>query len=229
MIRRAFVAALAAVLAAGAAVPVQAAPADYLLPVEKHTTAKARALAVKYRPQLLQFSEYVYHCLPYLEIKNGLGFKRNAKEPATDDRFAALWLYVEQGEDKSFAALSPARQASAVFSRYGVPMIRRMAAMQGLASDPDVYGFSLVLAWVKPGSDPKHPTLETLAAFMDQATTRAFLGNTLPSSDWVSKMKIYFYDGEKEMGRLPLEIWDDNFVATYKIPNYEVQKGITCP
>src|SRR5438874_1767327 len=90
----------------------------------KHTTPKARALAVKYRPQLLQFSEYVYHCLPYVEIKNGLGFKKNAKDPATDDRFASLWLYVEQGDDKSFAALSPARQASAIFSRYGVPMIR---------------------------------------------------------------------------------------------------------
>src|SRR5216683_5659559 len=229
MIRRAFVAALAALLAAGAAMPVQAAPADYLLPVEKHTTAKARALAVKYRPQLLHFSEYVYHCLPYLEIKNGLGFKRNAKELATDDRFAALWLYVEQGEDKSFAALSPARQASAVFSRYGVPMIRRMAAMQGLASDTDVYGFSVALAWVKPESDPNKPTLETLATFMDQASTRAYLSKTLPASDWVDRMKIYFYDGEKEMGRLPLEVWEDNFVATYKVPNYEVQKGIACP
>src|SRR6266566_2701468 len=146
MIRRALVAALVAVLAAGAAASVQAAPADYLLPVEKHTTPKARALAVKYRPQLLQFSEYVYHCLPYVEIKNGLGFKKNAKDPATDDRFASLWLYVEQGDDKSFAALSPARQASAIFSRYGVPMIRRLSAMQGRASDPDVYGFSVALA-----------------------------------------------------------------------------------
>src|SRR6266852_965651 len=146
MIRWAFVAALAAVLAAGAAASVQAAPADYLLPVEKHTTPKARALAVKYRPQLLQFSEYVYHCLPYVEIKNGLGFKKNAKDLASDDRFAAVWLYVEQGEDKTFAALSPARQASAVFSRYAVPMIRRLAALPGLASDPDVYGFSMAVA-----------------------------------------------------------------------------------
>jgi len=229
MIRRAFVAALAAVFAAGAATAVQAGPADYLLPVEEHRTAKARALAAKYRPQLLKFSEYVYHCLPYVEIKHGLGFKRNPKESATDDRFAALWLYVEQGEDKSFAALSPARQASAVFSRYGVPMIRRMAAMQGLASDQDVSGFSLVLAWVKPGSDPNQPTIETLATFMDQVTTRAFLGNALPASDWVDKMKIYFYDGKSEMGRLPLEVWEDNFIATYKVPNYEVQKGFTCP
>src|SRR5262249_57504209 len=107
MIRRAFVAALAAVFAAGAATPVQAAPADYLLPVEKHTTPKAQALAVKYRPQLLQFSEYVYHCLPYLEIRNGLGFKKNAKDLSTDNRFAALWLYVEHAEDKPFAPFSP--------------------------------------------------------------------------------------------------------------------------
>ena len=60
-------------------------------------------------------------------------------------------------------------------------------------------------------------------------TTRAFLGNALPASDWVDKMKIYFYDGKSEMGRLPLEVWEDNFIATYKVPNYEVQKGVTCP
>src|SRR5882672_4724190 len=229
MIRRAFVAALAAVLAAGPEARLHGPAAHSPPRLETHTTAKARALAVKYRPQLLQFSEYVYHCLPYVEIKNGLGFKKNAKEPATDDRFASLWLYVEQGEDKSFAALSPARQASAIFSRYGVPMIRRLSAMQGLASDTDVYGFSVALAWVKPGSDPNKPTLETLATFMDQASTRAFLSKTLPASDWVDRMKIYFYDGEKEMGRLPLEVWEDNFVATYQVPNYEVQKGVTCP
>jgi len=44
---------------------------------------------------------------------------------------------------------------------------------------------------------------------MDQSTTRAFLSNTLPATEWVDKMKIYFFDGEKEMGRLPLEVWDD--------------------
>ncbi len=215
----------------GGGFSAQAGPADYLLPVEEHTTAKARALASKYRPQLLQFSEYVYHCLPYLEIpKNArLGFKRNAKEKTTDDRFAALWLFVEQGDDPSFAALPAARQASAVFSRYGVPMLRRLASIQGLASDADVYGFSVAVAWVKPGSDPNKPTLETLATFVDQASTRAFLDKTLPATDYVQKMKIYFFDGEKEMGRLPLEIWEDNFVTTYKVPNYEVQKGYTCP
>lgn len=228
MIRRALAAALTVVLV-GTGTSAQAGPADYLLPVEKHTTAKARALASKYRPQLLQFSEYVYHCLPYLEIRNGLGFKRNAKESTTDDRFASLWLFVEQGDDPSFAALPPARQASAVFSRYGVPMLRRLASIQGLGSDADVHGFSVALAWVKPGSDPKKPTLETLATFVDQASTRAFLDKSMPASDYVQRMKIYFFDGEKEMGRLPLEIWDDNFVTTYKVPNYEVQKGYSCP
>ena len=80
MSRRSVATALAVVLVAGAGAPASAGPADYILPVEKHTSAKGRALAQKYQPQLLQFSEYVYHCLPYVEIKNGLGFKKVPKQ-----------------------------------------------------------------------------------------------------------------------------------------------------
>jgi len=228
MTRRLIAAALAAALAAGAAATALAGPADYLLPVERHTSAKAQALATKYRPQLLQLSEYIYHCLPYLEVRNGLGFKKNAKEPG-DDRFAAIWIYVEQGPDAAFAAMPPARQASAIFSRYGVPMLQRMSSIQGLAGDADVVGFSVAVQWVKPGSNSQTPTLETLAVFVDQASTRAYLGKTLQGPAFVDKMKIYFYDGDQERGRLPLELWEDNFVATYKVPNYEVEKGYTCP
>ena len=81
MSRRSVATALAVVLVAGVVALAQAGPADYVMPVEKHTTPKGRTLAAKYQPQLLQFSEYVYHCLPYLEIRNGLGFKRVPSQP----------------------------------------------------------------------------------------------------------------------------------------------------
>src|SRR5206468_11040849 len=105
--------ALAVAIVSLAVTLADAGPADYLMPVEKHSTAKGRALATKYRPQLLQFSDYVYHCLPYLEIRNGLGFKRVPKEPA-DDRYAAVWVRAEQATDAAFAALPMDRQASAM-------------------------------------------------------------------------------------------------------------------
>jgi hypothetical protein len=30
------------------------------------------------------------------------------------------------------------------------------------------------------------------------------------------------------VGRLPIEIWDDNFTSTYKVPGYELEKGKVC-
>lgn len=228
MSRRSVATALAVALVAGAVALAQAGPADYLMPVDKHTTAKGRALAVKYQPQLLQFSDYVYHCLPYLEIRNGLGFKRVPKEPA-DNRYAAVWVRAEQAADATFAALPVERQVSAMFSRYGVPMLRKLSAIPGIQSDPDVYGFSVAVEWIKPGSDTNRPTMEILAVFADQASTRAFLSKTLPAADYVQKMKLTFFDGDKEVGRLPVELWDDNFVGTYKVPGYELEKGKVCP
>jgi hypothetical protein len=228
MPRRIVATALAVAFVAGVVAPADAGPADYVMPVDKHTTPKGRALAAKYQPQLLQFSEYVYHCLPYLEIRNGLGFKRVPKE-TVDNRYAAVWVRAEQAADATFAALPVERQVSAMFSRYGVPMLRRLAAVQGFASDPDVYGFSVAVEWIKPGSDPNRPTMEILAVFADQASTRAFLGKTLPAADYVQKMKLTFFDGDKEVGRLPIELWEDNFVGTYKVPGYELEKGKVCP
>jgi len=213
---------------AGVVALAYAGPADYLMPVEKHTTPKGRALATKYRPQLLQFSDYVYHCLPYLEIRNGLGFKRVPKEPA-DDRYAAIWVRAEQATDGAFAALPLELQASAMFSRYAVPMLGRLAALPGLQSDPDVYGYSVAVEWIKPGSDPNKPTMEILAMFADKASTQAFLAKTLPSDKYVQGLKLNFFDGDKAVGRLPIEVWDDNFVGTYKVPGYEVEKGKVCP
>jgi len=227
MSRRSVATALAVVLVAGVVAAAYAGPADYVMPVDKHTSVKGRALAVKYQPQLLQFSEYVYHCLPYLEIKNGLGFKKVPKEPG-DNRYAAVWIRAEQAPDAAFAALPLDRQASAMFSRYAIPMIKRLAAMPGFASDPDVYGFSVAVEWIKPGSDPNRPTMEILSMFVDQASTRAFLDKTLPAKEYVEKMRLTFFDGDKEVGRLPIEVWEDTFVATYKVPGYEMEKGKVC-
>ena len=227
MSRRSVAAALAAILVTGVVALAQAGPADYLLPVEKHTSPKGQALAAKYKPQLLQFSDYVYHCLPYLEIRNGLGFKKVPKEPG-DNRYAAVWIRAEQAPDRTFAAMPVDRQASAMFSRYAVPMLRRLAAIPGFASDPDIQGFSVAVEWTKPGSDPDRPTMEILAMFADQASTRAFLGRALPAREYVEKMRLTFFDGDKEVGRLPIEVWEDNFVATYQVPGYEMEKGKVC-
>src|ERR1700730_1535956 len=227
MSRRRVATALAVAVIAGVVGFAHAGPADYLMPVEKHSTPKGRALATKYRPQLLEFSDYVYHCLPYLEIRNGLGFKRVPKEQI-DNRYAAVWIRAEQAPDPSFAALPLDRQASAMFSRYAVPMLSRLAALPGVQSDPDVFGFSVAGEWIKPGSDPNRPTKEILSMFADKASTQAFLAKTLPPAEYVQSVKLNFFDGDKEVGRLPIEVWDDNFVGTHMLRRHELEKGKVC-
>jgi len=225
--RRSIATAFAVAIVASAVALAYAGPSDYLMPVDKHTTPKGRALATKYRPQLLELSDYVYHCLPYLEIRNGLGFKRVPKE-TVDNRYASVWVRAEQAPDATFAAMPLERQASAMFSRYGVPMLSRMAAFPGIDADPDVYGYSVAVEWIKPGSNPNVPTMEILAVFADKASTKAFLNKTLAPADYVQGAKLNFFDGDKEVGRLPIEIWDDNFTSTYKVPGYELEKGKVC-
>jgi hypothetical protein len=139
-----------------------------------------------------------------------------------------VWIRAEQATDASFAALPLDRQASAMFSRYAVPMLRRLAATPGFASDPDVYGFSVAVEWIKPGSDPNRPTMEILSMFADQRSTRAFLGKTLSAKEYLEKTRLTFFDGDKEVGRLPIDVWEDNFVGTYKVPGYEMEKGKVC-
>ena len=220
--------ALAVAITAGVVALAHAGSADYVMPVDKHTTPKGRALAAKYRPQLLEFSDYVYHCLPYLEIRNGLGFKRVPKE-AADNRYASIWVRAEQAPDPTFAAMPLDKQASAMFSRYAVPMLSRLAALPGLQGDPDLTGYSVAVEWVKPSSDPKIPTMEILAMFADKTSTKAFLSKTITPAEYVQGMtKLTFFDGDKEVGRISIEIWDDNFVGTYKVPGYELEKGKVC-
>jgi hypothetical protein len=36
------------------------------------------------------------------------------------------------------------------------------------------------------------------------------------------------FDGQKDLRPIALEIWDDTFMATYQVPNYEPPAGVTC-
>ena len=37
-----------------------------------------------------------------------------------------------------------------------------------------------------------------------------------------------YFDGTEEHGRLPLEVWEDNFTRTFQIKDYQLAKGVTC-
>ena len=212
------------------AVQVEAAPADALMPIEKYTTEKAKGLANTHRLRLIEFSEQIYNCMPWLAVYPGrLGFPRY-KDSADDERYLSMWIWVDQREDPVFAALPQERRVSAMFSRYGVDMLRRMAALSDVVDDSDVAGLSVVLSWLKPGTTRpgQQAVNETFALFIDKATAADFLAKRVAADEFVSRAKFNLFDGETLVGRVRLQVWEDSFNSTYKLSNYQPPKGAQC-
>ncbi|HSE02721.1 MAG TPA: hypothetical protein VLK35_01105 [Methylomirabilota bacterium] len=208
-----------------------AAPEDALMPLEKYTTPKGKSLASVHRTRLLQFSEQIYNCLPWLSVHpGGLGFPRE-RDSKDDNRYLSTWVYVDQREDPVFAALPRERRVSAMFSRYGVDMLRRMAGLPDVVDDDDVAGLSVVLTWLKPGtSRPGRQAInETFALFVDKGTLREFLAKRVSPEEFTDRAKFTLFDGLDPVGRVPIEVWEDSFNSTYKASNYEPPKGAKCP
>ena len=210
-------------------IPVPAAADDAIMAIDQYKTAKARALATTYQPVLKQMREEIYHCMPWVGVqKAGIGF-RQPKGAVEDDRYLSVWIVIDQDEDARFAALPAERRASAMFSRYGTDLLRRMASHQALVADPNVQGFSVVLSWLKPGTGGAvQPVNETLAFFVDKQTTMGYLAKRVAATELTRRAKFSLFDGVQDMGRMPLEVWEDSFVRTYKVANYETPKGQRC-
>ena len=210
-------------------IPVPAAADEAIMGIDQYKTPKARTLATTHQALLQQMREEIYHCMPWVGVqKAGIGF-RQPKGATEDDRYLSVWIMIDQDEDARFSALPAERRASAMFSRYGTDLLRRMAALQPLVADPNVQGFSVVLSWLKPGTGGAvQPVNETLALFVDKPTALGFLGKRVSSNEFTRRAKFSVFDGVQDMGRLPLEVWEDSFVRTFKVANYEAPKGQRC-
>lgn len=224
-----FIARRLAVLAVIFLIPVPAAADDAIMGVDQYKTAKARTLATTHQPLLKQMREEIYHCMPWVGVqKSGIGF-RQPKGVVEDDRYLSVWIIIDQDEDARFSALPAERRASAMFSRYGTDLLRRMAQLQPVVSDANVKGFSVVLSWLKPGTGGAvQPVNETLALWSDKQTTLGFLAKRVPAGEFTRRAKFSVFDGVEDRGRLALEVWEDSFVRTFKVANVETPKGQRC-
>ncbi len=222
------IAALTVVITLAFVGPSLAAPEDSITPLEQYNTPKAKTLASTYRPELVRFYEHVYWCLPWLGVfKNGIGF-RQPKGAQADDRYLSVWVTIDQTDDGSFAAMPRERRVSAMFSRYGVDLLRRLTAMTSVASDANLTGFSVVLSWPKPGLPPDRPVSETMALFVDKASLADFLAKRLGPAEFASRAKLSVFDGKDPLAPGKLEIWEDTFNSTYKLKGYEAPKEAKC-
>jgi len=226
--------AFVAVTVAGVApaMTAAAAPSDAsVLPPEQHTSDKGRRLATTYVGPLRDLSSKVYHCMPWVEVKrNGIGFYK-PKHLEGDFRYLSINLYIDQQPSPEFAAFSIEERASRMFSRYVGPMLKRMSRPTGLMADKDVDGFTIILEWLKqtPASASARPVHETIAAFFDRSVVADYVTGRLPTRDLAARGRVLAWDGETALGPVRLNSWDDDFVATYKVSNYQLAPGVSCP
>jgi hypothetical protein len=217
------------VLTSGAA--LAAPPADRVLPANQYTTDKGRALATAHTRALEELNAGIYHCWPWVEVqKASIGFYR-PKNAQQDDRYLSARIYIEQEPSPAFGKLRFEERAAAMFSRYVGPLLRRMTKDPAVAGDAKLDGFTAILEWTKPappiGGRPVH---ETIAIFIDKATALDYLAGRADIKALTAKARVLGFDGETPLGTITLgPTWDDNFVFTFKVANYQLEPGITCP
>ena len=230
--RRGLAAVTLVTLALTSPLPAPAAPSDdSVLPADLHTSEKGKRLASRYTPALREMSAKIYHCMPWVEVKrNGIGFYK-PKHLEGDVRYLSINLYIDQQPSPEFAAYSIEERASRMFSRYTGPMVRRMAATPGLLSDTSLDGFTVILEWLKqvPTTPNGRPVPETIASFLDRAAAADYLAGRVPARELAARTRILAWDGETSLGPIRLTSWDDDFVATYKVANYQLAPGVSCP
>jgi hypothetical protein len=221
-----------AVLLAVSAGLVGAAPSnDRVLAGDQYTTEKGRSLARTYARELRELNAGIYHCIPWVEVqKESIGFFR-PKHLTQDDRYLSLRIYIEQDASPAFARLPVEERASAMFSRYVAPLLRRMTKSPTLLADSSVDGFTIILEWMKQAATAagERPIHETIAVFVPKAVVADYLASRATPADVAARARVLGWDGETSLGALRLSAWDDNFVSTHKVKNYQLEPGVTCP
>ena len=212
--------------------PVTAAPPDdSLLPPAMHKTEKGRRLATKHAAALRDLNAEIYHCMPWVEIaKNSIGFFRPKNAPQ-DDRYLSIRIFIEQEPSVEFARLGIQDQASAMFSRYAGPILRRMTRHASVLNDDGIDGFTVILEWVRQGARAAggRPIHETVAVFVPKVDADEYLDGRSTVRELATRARVLGWDGETPLGPLKVSAWEDNFVASFQVKDYQPEPGVRCP
>jgi hypothetical protein len=207
-----------------------APPEDNILPADQYTTDKGRTLGAKYATALRELNAGIYNCMPWLDVqRQGIGFFRpKHMTPPKDDRYLSLRIYVDQDPSAPFSALKFEERASAMFSRYVGEMLRRMTQTASILSDPAVDGFTVIVDWLKQTGGTGRPVRETIAVFTERPAAADYLAARAKIADLAARAVVFGYDGETPLGRFRLQAWEDGFVKSFQVANYQPDAGVTC-
>jgi len=215
-------------LTGGAA--VAAPPTDRVLAADQYTTDKGRQLGTTHARALQDLNAGIYHCWPWVDVQKGwIGFYR-PKGTQQDDRYLSVHIYIEQDASPAFERLAFTERAAAMFSRYVGPLLRRMTKDPKVPADAALDGFTAILEWKKPVAPINgRPVHETIAVFIDKASGLDYLAGRADIKTLTGRARVLGFDGETALGQVTLgPTWDDNFVSTFKVANYQLEAGVTC-
>lgn len=206
-----------------------APPEDRILQPDQHSTDKARSLATRYLSALRELNAGIYHCVPWVEVgRESIGFFR-PKHLSGDERYLSLRIYVDQDPSPQFAALRFDQRAAAMFSRYVGGMLRRMAAHAAMLADPALDGFSVIVHWLKQGAQASAtPVNETIAAFLPRPVAADYLAGRTKIQDLAARSRVFAFDGKTSLGQVRVQAWEDSFLSTHQMANYQPDPGVTC-
>ena len=217
--------------AAGSAVAAPSQPSDdRILPPAMYQTEKARMRAQRHQRVLRELNTEIYHCMPWVEVlKHSIGFFK-PRGAAQDDRYLSIRIYIDQQPSPEFSRLPSEQRASAMFSRYVGPMLRRMGRHAAIVNDDDVGGFNVIVGWLKqvPASAKERPVHETIAAFVEKIDADDYLAGRATTQELATRARVLAWDGEQALGPMRVAGWDDDFVATYKVKGYEPDPSVVC-
>ena len=74
----------------------------------------------------------------------------------------------------------------------------------------------------------ERPVHETIAVFVPEAIAADYIAGKATTADIAARARVLGWDGETSLGQLKLSAWDDNFVTTHKVKNYQLEAGVTC-
>jgi hypothetical protein len=223
--------ALLAVPVLGLAGAASSAPEeDRVHPVDRYTTEKAKALGKAHAGALRELNAFIYHCVPWVETeKQSIGFFR-PKHIEQDERYLSIRIFIEQDPSPAFAALDSTSRGAAMFSRYVGFLLRTMTKSPGILADPALGGFITILEWRKQDGSERsgRPVHEVIAVYIPKPLAQAYLSGSVKIDELARRARVMGWDGEKALGELKLPAWDDNFVNTYKMPNYKPDPEAKC-